>query len=423
MQVKIRINDAYIPYYNNKKRVLALYGGSGSGKSYFAAQKIILRTVSEKNHKFLVLRKVANTLKNSVFSLLKDVILDLGIFNEFRINNTDKSFIHLPTGNQIICSGLDEPEKIKSVQGITGMWLEEATEFMFDDFTQLLLRIRGAKDNYVQYILSFNPISEYHWLKSKFIDRVSEKEEWDYLHTTYKDNYFLTDEDKAQIEELKTLHENYYRIYALGEWGIEDKSKKFAYAYDREKHTGEVEWFEEDVTYLSFDFNRDPITCGVIQHDLDGIYVIEAIKLHNSDIYSMCDYIKSKYPYAHFIVTGDATGRNSTALVKDNLNYYKVIKYALELSDQVIRVPTINPPIEHNRVLVNTVLNSMNVLIDPKNASSLHFDLAYVEVTEDLKINKGSRTDERQQADSLDWFRYYLNTFHKSILKRPLYNK
>lgn len=140
---RIQINTVYHPALTCKTQILVLFGSAASGKSYFAAQKILLRCLTEVGHRFLIIRKVGNTLKDSVFQLLKDVISDFGVYGEFEINKTDKTFTHKLTGNEIICKGLDEPEKIKSVQGITSMWIEEATELTFDDFTQLLLRIRA----------------------------------------------------------------------------------------------------------------------------------------------------------------------------------------------------------------------------------------------------------------------------------------
>lgn len=128
-QVRIRINDKYLPYLTNESRKLVLFGGSGSGKSVFAAQKIVLRTLTEQGHKFLCLRKVGETVKESIFAEIKSAIADSQCLHEFDINKTEKTFLHRPTGNQIICKGLDEPEKIKSIKGITSMWIEEATEF------------------------------------------------------------------------------------------------------------------------------------------------------------------------------------------------------------------------------------------------------------------------------------------------------
>ena len=117
------------------------------------------------------------------------MIAEYGLTDQFKVNKSEMSFLHLPTGNEILLGGMDDPEKIKSVAGITGIWCEEATEFEEDDFNQLELRIRGEKAFYVQFILSLNPIREDHWIKERFFDR--EDSEVYRLKTTYKDNHFL----------------------------------------------------------------------------------------------------------------------------------------------------------------------------------------------------------------------------------------
>lgn len=176
-------NDIYIPLLENKSRFLVLYGGGGSGKSVFAAHKLVLRTVGERGHKFLALRKVGDTVKDSIFAELQAATEDLGLVDEFQVNKTDRTFTHWLTGNQILCKGLDDPKKIKSIKGITGVWMEEATDFEEIDLEQLNIRIRGEKENYIQYIISFNPVDEDHWLKKRFFD--TPQPDTTICHSTY----------------------------------------------------------------------------------------------------------------------------------------------------------------------------------------------------------------------------------------------
>jgi len=413
----ITYNNIYGEAFTNQSQLLILFGSASSGKSYFAAQKIILRCLTEVGHRFLVIRKVGNTLKDSVFQLLKDVISEFDVYNEFEINKTDKTFLHKLTGNEIICKGLDEPEKIKSVQGITSMWIEEATELTFDDFTQLLLRVRGEKKNYVQYILSFNPISENHWLKSKLIENDSYDKT--VIRSNYKHNYFLSDQDKQTLENLKNTNPLYYEIYCLGNWGIEDKSGKFAYAFDKDKHvTAGLEYNNEVELYLSFDFNVNPISCLAAQYIGETLYCLRCFKLENSNIYELCDVIRATYPGALLIVTGDATGRSTSALVNDNLNYYKVIKQQLELTEGQIQVPSINPTLVENRVVCNAVLQTRDIKIDSQHCSPLIYDLTYCEVDADNKLIK-DRSNEARKVDALDCWRYLVTKLYKNILRLP----
>jgi phage terminase large subunit len=119
--------------------------------------------------------------------------------------------------SEIYCRGLDKAEKIKSIEGVTGFWLEEPTELKKEDFIQIDLRLRGKPQNYFQIIQSFNPVSKLHWIYDEFFAR--ERDDARVDHSTYRDNAFLDDEYIRVLENLINEDETYYNIYTLGEWG------------------------------------------------------------------------------------------------------------------------------------------------------------------------------------------------------------
>lgn len=161
-------NPCYIPTYNFTGRYLHFYGSAGSGKSeWVAAGKILLRAMNEEGHRFLYYRKVAKTIRNSQFQLFKDIIARWKVTDLFKINKTDMNIIYRPNGSELIASGLDDVEKLKSITGLTGTWGEEMTEMTEDDFDQIDLRMRGFTKYYKQHIFSYNPIDDQHWLKKK----------------------------------------------------------------------------------------------------------------------------------------------------------------------------------------------------------------------------------------------------------------
>lgn len=215
---------------------------------------------------------------------------------------------------------------------------------------------------------------------------------------------------KAQLDPL-TFAQEYLASF------VTENLDSWAYCYSAAKHVGSTTLNRVYEVKLSFDFNRNPITCGVFQDYNDWIYGIEQIKLDNADIYKLCDYIRAKYSDNLLLVTGDATGKASSALVKDNINYYTVIKAQLNLGQPQFKVPTTNPTLEENRVLVNSILNNKNVLLDRERCKGLIFDLEHAQVLPDGSLDKSDRKDPTKQLDALDCFRYYLNTFHKHVLK------
>jgi phage terminase large subunit len=219
--LKSHVNDVYWSLFENKERYLILYGGAGSGKSYFAAQKILIRMmVAQKHnyrHRFLCTRKTQPAVRDSVFKLLSKYIYDWGMNDLVKVNKSEMTFTW-PNGSDILCKGLDEPEKIKSIEGVTGEWLEEATELTPWDFRQLDLRLRGNTHSYKQVILTFNPIDKLNWVYQEFFSQ--QKPNTTAVRTTYKDNRFIDAEYCKVLENLVNEDEHYYQIYALGEWGV-----------------------------------------------------------------------------------------------------------------------------------------------------------------------------------------------------------
>lgn len=219
------------------------------------------------------------------------------------------------------------------------------------------------------------------------------------------------EEARLQLDPL-TFAQEYLASF------ITENLDSWAYCYKREKHVGKTTLNPAYEVKLSFDFNRDPITCGVFQDYNDSIFGIEQIKMQNSNIYDLCDYIRAVYGNCLLVVTGDATGKSSSALVQDNINYYTVIKAKLNISTNQLRVATVNPSLQENRVLVNSILHHKKVILDEIKCKPLIFDLEHAQVLPDGALDKTDRKDPTKQLDALDCFRYYLNTFHRHVLKQ-----
>jgi hypothetical protein len=416
---RVKTNKVYKKYYNNQSRFLIFYGGAGSGKSVFVTQKICRRFLSEDNHKFLVIRNTATSIKDSVYQELINTLRDWGQLYRIQINKSEHR-ITLDNGNEIICKGLDDEQKIKSISGITGMWIEEATELKEDAFDQLNLRIRGEKDNYIQYILSFNPISEDHWLKRRFID--TDSSDVTFVHTTYKDNFFLDDEYKRVLEEYKQTNSLYYQVYCLGDWGIVDTSNKFLYAFDQEKHVKKCEYDKNLVVKLSFDFNIEPFAVQVYQcPDRETINFIDKVRLNDSDIYQVCDQIRAKYPNNHLIVTGDASGNNRTGTTRGKTSYWQIIKKELQLSNPQIKLRSKNIGLIESRVLCNSALQHKNINIDP-SMKELIYDCKYSKVDQQGVLEsklKMIKDRNKNKQDDFDGFRYALDAEWPELIYRP----
>lgn len=407
------LSDAFRPLLWNKDRFLILKGSAGSGKSVCIAKKLVWRCLRESKHRHLVLRKVAKDIEESIMEEIIKVINQWGIKATVRKGNKPKIWIN---DSQIIFTGLDDPERIKSVTGITSITCEELSEFTEDDFDQLNLRLRGDLPYYKQTIGLLNPIDENHWVKKNFVDKPPKELSYTFHESTYKDNPWLDDDYIKLLEGYKETNNLYYQIYCLGEWGVVDTSNKFMYSFDQEKHVGECSYNPELAVKLSFDFNLEPFAVSVYQTpDNNTIHVIDKIRLNNSDIYQVCDHIKAKYPDNFFIVTGDASGKNRTGTTRGKTSYWYIIKQELQLKDAQIRLRGMNLGLIESRVLCNSALQHKTILIDPSQKELIN-DCKYAIVDE-----KGILVKDRNKNanDFLDGFRYAIDVEWPELIKKP----
>ena len=191
--------------------IIVCVGGARSSKSYSVAQLLIKRMLEENNKNFLILRKTRPSLKLSAYKLFMDLIKDYGIFKRDDLNMSD--LIYRYKTNYIVFTSIDDPEKIKSTDW-NYIWLEEANEFTYDDFTILKLRLSSKTDTMNQMILTKNPVDEMGWIHQ----RLEKESEVSIIESTYKDNPFLSKEYRKMLNDLKNIDQTFYTIYTLGQY-------------------------------------------------------------------------------------------------------------------------------------------------------------------------------------------------------------
>jgi phage terminase large subunit len=173
--------------------------------------------------------------------------------------------------------------------------VEEATECLEADINQLKVRLRGGKSK-KQMVLSFNPINIQHWIKKHFIDSGLAT----VCFSTYKDNKFLTDDDRKALEDLKYTDEYTYEVYCLGKWGIVGKTV-----------------FDARSIQARLDTIPKPIKTGYFEYDYDGMKIdnIRFVKDKNGyiEIYQMPNTPKM----TEYAIGGDTAGEGSDYFVAD----------------------------------------------------------------------------------------------------------
>lgn len=294
------------------KRFVVNYGGAGSGKSFTQTQYEIIKCL-QRPEKLLVIRKVGTTLKDSVVALFVSILNSWGL-EDFYTENKSTQFIQFTNGSQILFKGMDDPEKIKSIAGITRIWIEEASELTQADFSQLNLRLRGKEG--LQITLTFNPIDEEHWIKGYFFDNPNVNEKTDIIRTTYKDNRFIDEAYKAELEGYQYIDKNYYKIYALGEWGGITEGRIFQ-IWEQIERFPEIDGFWYG---LDFGFSNDPAAIVKTIKWRDRIYFDERLYrtgLTNSDI---ADFLKSDGYTGEPVICDSAEPKSIEELRRQGIN-------------------------------------------------------------------------------------------------------
>jgi phage terminase large subunit len=267
-------NAAYTPFLDDTSRIQIYYGGSGSGKSVFVAQRCVY-DVMQGGRNYLVCRAIAKDSRRSTFVEIQKVISAWGVDALFNVNKTDMT-ITCENGYQILFTGLDDLQKLKSITPargvVTDIWIEEATQTEPNDIKELIRRQRGGDESTPKRLtMTFNPIYQTHHLYLTYFGAIAwaddqtvyTSSELSILKTTYKDNRFLTAADIADLENEKD--EYYYNVYTLGKWGV--LGDVIFKNWRVEDLSGMRQQFTNHRIGLDFGFSSDPAAVALTHYD------------------------------------------------------------------------------------------------------------------------------------------------------------
>ena len=315
---KVFNKQIYDNLQDYSKFIEVWYGGASSGKSHGVVQKVVLKSLLNWRYprKVLWLRKVDRTLKDSIFADVLDCLSRWQLLALCKVNNSDRT-ITLPNKAVFLFKGMDDPEKIKSIKGLSDVVMEEASEFTLDDFTQLTLRLREPKHKKRQLFVMFNPVSKVNWTYKQWFDPQAEIDTTRIAvhHSTYKDNRFLDEENIRTIENLKKTNPAYYKIYTLGEFATLDKLVFPVFQKQRLHATDLVDI--PSYFGLDFGFVNDPSAFIHVKVDQKNkrLYVLEEYTkkgLLNNEIARVI----KQMGYSKEVITADAAEQKSIAELK-----------------------------------------------------------------------------------------------------------
>lgn len=247
-----------------------LSGGRGSTKSSFVAIEIILGIMSDPNANAVVLRKVKDTLRESVFEQLTWAIEALGVEDYWNIPEAKLVITYLPTGQEIRFRGADKPKKIKSMKFSKGytkfIWYEELDEFTSMEEVRMINQslMRGGKQFIVFY--SYNPPqSANNWVNAE--KKLTRKDRLTH-HSTYLSvpREWLGEQFIVEAEHLKSVKLKSYEHEYLGDI-TGTGGEVFDNVTVREITDEEIADFYNVRRGLDFGYARDPLSYLSMHYD------------------------------------------------------------------------------------------------------------------------------------------------------------
>ena len=256
----IKTNKVFRHLERSKSKIVVQQGGTRSGKTYNIILWIIFSYCQKNEGKIITIcRKTYPALRGTVMRDFLTILKDHEIYSEDDHSKTASEY--KLNGNTIEFISLDMPQKIRGRKRDL-LFANEANELNFEDWQQLLFRTNE------KVIIDFNPSEEFHWI----YDHVLPRKDVEFFQTTYKDNPFLGAEIKAEIERLKEIDENYWRVYGLGERG---QSRSLVYTFNTIK---EIPKEAKLVSYgLDFGYSSDPTSLVRTYILGDDMYVDELL--------------------------------------------------------------------------------------------------------------------------------------------------
>jgi phage terminase large subunit len=323
-EVNPRFEDFLFDWYY---KTYLLIGGYGSSKSYHIALKIVLKCLAE-TRKVLVVREVYDTIRESCFDLFLEILDDMDLLSENKVSRTRVTYrtspmsLTFPNGSKIIFKGMDKPRKLKSINGVSIVWLEEASEVKYSGYKELIGRLR-TPDQSIHFILSENPVGTENWTYQhffKFVDsegvehvKLDDEELYKkhtivkngvyYHHSLPEDNLFLPKSYINTLNEMREYDPDLYRVARLGRFGVNGTRvlPQFEVAASHEEVMRAVRAIPRQFLFNGMDFGFETSYNAVLRLAVDD---------KNKWLYIYWEYYKNK-------MTDDKTAKELKELGMD----------------------------------------------------------------------------------------------------------
>lgn len=325
----IVVPDSYIDIVNdwNYKTYLGI-GAYGSGKSHnIGALKVILKCFEEKR-KVLVVRDTYESIKESCFELIKNILESIDMLEENQRNTQSDKVIYrengmqfkFPNGSRIIFKGLDKVDRAKSIHGVSIVWIEECTEIKLTAYKELLGRVRAVNQS-VHFILTCNPVNMESWVYTMFFVKHDNKgtpvtildpetlynkktvirKNMYYHHSTCEDNPYISEDYIKTLEETKEYDEHFYTVARLGRFGASGDIvlPQFRIAKNAREFKNIINSIPKRYHFTGFDFGFEESYNAVVKMAVDDenkiLYIYDEIYENHvtDDVFVMRDKMQS----------------------------------------------------------------------------------------------------------------------------------
>jgi len=232
-------------------RFIVNEGGSRSSKTYSLCQLVIVYCLQNKGKVVSIIRKTFPALRATVLRDFTEILKGLGIYSVDAHNKSEQIYT-FANGSMVEFFSVDDEQKIRGRKRDIA-WCNEANELYFDDFTQLNMRTEH------KLIFDYNPSDNSSWLYEL------PPEDTTLIRSTYKDNPFLPQSIRNQIEDLKRTDEALYQIYALGQKAVSKSNIYSNWTF----MTHRPARFTQFVYGLDFGYNHPTALMRVYWHERD----------------------------------------------------------------------------------------------------------------------------------------------------------
>lgn len=245
------LNDESIRFIVNQ-------GSTRSSKTYSLCQLMIVYCLNNPGKLVSIVRKSFPSLRSTVMRDMIDIMTELKIYSEKQHNKTENIYV-FDNGSKLEFFSLDDSQKVRGRKRDI-LWANESNELSFEEFNQLNFRTSE------KLFFDFNPSDSDHWLYE-----LMEKDNAIKIHSTYKDNSFLSRDLVKEIEELIKVDQDYYNIYALG---LPSKSNHVIYSHHSIFEESPIP--QDTIWGLDFGYQHPTalIRCDFVENH---VYVKEAI--------------------------------------------------------------------------------------------------------------------------------------------------